>query len=262
MVVFFLYDLYIFVLDKVVLRATVKPSYMPNSLMMNRLLKRFCVFVAVSMPYLSVNLFVLRFYGPVNPMGSCRARSVYLATRLLGRLSPLSRLTSIVHILSPETDNCPSWISGRERMTVENISWSISTKECCRPRRGLNPRPPVLQSDGASNWATEAGCQSIFTCVISKLWTHQLSPIACGKIVKCSLCQSCCIQNFSRQHFKTFLLFFLLLQGWTFHSNYCFWIKLECQNFLGLIFWNKCSNTCFKPFFNWNRLKLVLSGQI
>ena len=34
--------------------------------------------------------FVLRFYGPVNPMGSCRARSVYLATRLLGRLSPLS----------------------------------------------------------------------------------------------------------------------------------------------------------------------------
>ena len=62
-----------------------------------------------------------------------------------------------MHILSPETDNCPSWISGRERMTVENISWSISTKECCRPRRGLNPRPPGLQSDGTSNWATEAG---------------------------------------------------------------------------------------------------------
>ena len=33
---------------------------------------------------------LLRFYGPVNPMGSCRARSVYLTTRLLGRLSPLS----------------------------------------------------------------------------------------------------------------------------------------------------------------------------
>ena len=37
-----------------------------------------------------VCLFVLRFYGPVNSMGSCRARSVYLTTRLLGRLSPLS----------------------------------------------------------------------------------------------------------------------------------------------------------------------------
>ena len=36
------------------------------------------------------SLFVLRFYGPVNPVGSCRARSVYLTTRLLGRLSPLS----------------------------------------------------------------------------------------------------------------------------------------------------------------------------
>ena len=31
-------------------------------------------------------------------------------------------------------------------MTVENISWSISKKECCRPRWGLNPRPPGLQS--------------------------------------------------------------------------------------------------------------------
>ena len=33
-------------------------------------------------------LFMLRFYGPVNPLGSCRAWSVYLTTRLLGRLSP------------------------------------------------------------------------------------------------------------------------------------------------------------------------------
>ena len=37
-----------------------------------------------------VCLFVLRFYGPINPMGSCRARSVYLTTRLLGRFSLLS----------------------------------------------------------------------------------------------------------------------------------------------------------------------------
>ena len=35
-------------------------------------------------------LFVLRFYSPVNPIGSCRAWSVYLTTHLLGRLSPLS----------------------------------------------------------------------------------------------------------------------------------------------------------------------------
>ena len=30
--------------------------------------------------YNYVCLFVLRFYGPINPMGSCRARSVYLTT--------------------------------------------------------------------------------------------------------------------------------------------------------------------------------------
>ena len=35
-------------------------------------------------------LFVLRFYGPVNPMGSCRARSVRVNTPLLDKLSPLS----------------------------------------------------------------------------------------------------------------------------------------------------------------------------
>ena len=104
-------------------------------------------------------LFVLRFYGPVNPMGSCRARSVYLTTRVLGRLSPLS---GIVHSVSLETDNCPSWISGRERMTVENISWSISTKECCRSRRGLNSRPSGLQPDGASN--SHRGQLYLFFC--------------------------------------------------------------------------------------------------
>ena len=48
--------------------------------------------------WIHVCLFVLRFYGPVNPMGSCRARSVYLTTRLLGRQSS-KRLTSIVHNL-------------------------------------------------------------------------------------------------------------------------------------------------------------------
>ena len=29
---------------------------------------------------------MLRFHGSVNPLGSCRARSVYLTTHLLGRL--------------------------------------------------------------------------------------------------------------------------------------------------------------------------------
>ena len=56
----------------------------------------FCLDRFLELSYIMKNmnhikiLFVLRFYGPVNPMGSCRAPSVYITTRLLGRLSPLS----------------------------------------------------------------------------------------------------------------------------------------------------------------------------
>ena len=65
------------------------------------------------------------------------------------------RLTSILHILLPETDNCPSWISGRERMTVENISWSVSTKGCCRPS-GVEPATSWSSVGHTPKWATEA----------------------------------------------------------------------------------------------------------
>ena len=44
----------------------------------------------LSFEQLAPYLFVLKFYGPVNPMGTSRAWSVYLTTGLLGRLSPLS----------------------------------------------------------------------------------------------------------------------------------------------------------------------------
>ena len=37
----------------------------------------------------NVILIEFRFYGPVNPLGACRARSVYLTIVFLGRLSPL-----------------------------------------------------------------------------------------------------------------------------------------------------------------------------
>ena len=80
-------------------------------------------------------LFVLWFYGLVNPIGSCRAQSVYLITLLLGRLSPLSGQPVLCNSFARNW-HLPFLISGRERMTVENISWSILTKECCRPRAG------------------------------------------------------------------------------------------------------------------------------
>ena len=51
-------------------------------------------------------LCVLRFYGPVNPMGSCRARSVYLTTRLLGRQRHGFKL--VIKALK-----CQTWFSGK-----------------------------------------------------------------------------------------------------------------------------------------------------
>ena len=70
----------------------------------------------------------------------------------LGRLSPLS-VTSVVHILSPETDNCPSWISWRKRITAENISWSNLYKKMLPTRQGQTSWLPV---GCTSNWAIEA----------------------------------------------------------------------------------------------------------
>ena len=50
-----------------------------------------------------------------------------------------------MHILSLVTENKPSWINGRRKMTVEIISWSISTRVCDQARIELEPLD--LQSD-------------------------------------------------------------------------------------------------------------------
>ena len=64
------------------------------------------------------------------------SRAVSLPNHIfLGRLSPL-RDKPVLCTFFPLKLNCPSWNSGRERMTVQNISWSISTKDCYRPGGG------------------------------------------------------------------------------------------------------------------------------
>ena len=58
---------------------------------------------------------------PSQPNG-VMLRAVSLPNHTFTRQALSSKwLTSILHILLPETDNCLSWISGRERMTIENI---------------------------------------------------------------------------------------------------------------------------------------------
>ena len=73
-------------------------------------------------------------------------------------------LTSIVHIHLPETDNCLSWISRGERMTVENISWSISNDQCCWVD-GVTPITSWSPAGCASNWATKTGLELWLTMI-------------------------------------------------------------------------------------------------
>ena len=74
----------------------------------------------------SMFLFVLRFYGPVNPMGLCRAYSVYLTALLLDRLSRLSG--------SPVCMKCQVLLSGRNKKSIS---------KCCL----LNLLPNMLESN-------------------------------------------------------------------------------------------------------------------
>ena len=70
-------------------------------------------------------------------------------------------------------------------MTVENISWSISSKECCRPRRGSNPRPPGLQSDAHP---TEPPRPALYdktynrTCVTSRDSDQPVHPSSTARV--------------------------------------------------------------------------------
>ena len=66
----------------------------------------------------NVILFDLWFNVSVNNYGHVE--------RVLAGLD-ISGNQYLAHIFSPVTDNCPTWISSREKMALEMISWPIST---------------------------------------------------------------------------------------------------------------------------------------
>ena len=81
-----------------------------------------------SLPHMD-KLLRMEFNGPVNTIKVMSSQSVYLTSLFQSRLSPIGNQPVLMHILLPETNkNCPSWISRREWMTIENISTSMSTK--------------------------------------------------------------------------------------------------------------------------------------
>ena len=81
--------------------------------------------------------------------------------------------------LSPEFDNCPFWICGKNRITAENISWFISTKECCPTRRRTNTRPPDLVGY-ASEQVTEVG----LICFNLRAYKRDINDIFFKKIFR------------------------------------------------------------------------------
>ena len=93
-------------------------------------------------------LFLLRFHGPVNPTGSCRARSVYLTKLLLDRLSPLRGLLLL----------CTFFHQKRTTALLESAEGNDHRKyfminlheRMLPPQRGSNPQPPNHQSDAHS----------------------------------------------------------------------------------------------------------------
>ena len=114
-----------------------------------------------------------------------------------------------MHILSPETDNCPSWLSGRERMAIENISWSISTKECCRPRGGwtrdllvssrtglpTEPLRPALHICVIWPWTSLSTYKIIGYCRIN--WCFRKGPYWIGHAK-----QKCVLEDAQTAHIK------------------------------------------------------------
>ena len=85
--------------------------------------------------YLKI-LFCVEVLRPSQPNGVMPSSISLPNQRFTGQDWTSKWLTSILHFLSSETNNCPSWISRRKSMTVENISWSIFIKECRWPGGG------------------------------------------------------------------------------------------------------------------------------
>ena len=85
-----------------------------------------------------------------------------------------------MHILSPETDNfarnwqLPFLISGKERMTVENSSWSISTKECCRPS-GCRTRNLLITQQSNAHPTELPKPTSLESMMFSVKWTRSIN---------------------------------------------------------------------------------------
>ena len=73
-----------------------------------------------------------------------------------------------MHILLPEIENCPSWISGRERNWPQKIFHDqISTIECCQPGGGRTRNLLITSRTCRDDWSD---CVHVRADYHAKLW--------------------------------------------------------------------------------------------
>ena len=97
--------------------------------------------------FFSFVCFYWGFYGPVNPVGSCRARSVYLTTLLLPAWST-KRLTRNWQLL---------FLNQRKGENVRRKYFMINLHERMLPTRRVEPASFWSPVGRACKWATESG---------------------------------------------------------------------------------------------------------
>ena len=101
--------------------------------------------------FVTLFFFFSFFVGPLNVRHPLQT---FVCVEILQPSQPSGVMSIMVSLpnhtftgqASKQLSNCPSWISGRERMTIENYHDQISTKECCRP--GKRPASNLL----ATSW--------------------------------------------------------------------------------------------------------------
>ena len=103
-------------------------------------------------------LIELSFYGPVNSLVSCRARSVYLAT-----------LYRLFKSCKPLTSTCTVFLDSGEEMNDRRKHFMINLHERMLPETaGIEPKTSWSSVGRASDLAIEAGSQPVLSKHLGK----------------------------------------------------------------------------------------------
>ena len=127
-----------------------------NDQSFNNMLTNYISFEQLGTGWWYVCIEVLRPSQPNGVMSSAVSLPNHMIT---GQALSSKRLTSIVHILLPETDNCPSWISVRKENDHRKYLMINLHERMLPTSAGVEPETSWSPVVCASNWATKAWMQ-------------------------------------------------------------------------------------------------------